>query len=163
VTLCTKKQKFPFSYYWFGKIGVIPTSPGNPDFFYFKAKNMERTKFPSVSNPSQISQNKQSVEQEKIPFSLPYHIQDEPLVLSKNLLDLLLKQENPADLISLYVFYYYTAKWQHTHKIRATTAFTATGLHWTEVRVRKIKSQLISLKLVRDVVQKSEDGKILGH
>ena len=34
------------------------------------------------------------------------------IILSKQTLDLFLKQDNPADLIALYCFYYYTAKWQ---------------------------------------------------
>ena len=36
-------------------------------------------------------------------------IENELIILSKQTIDLFLKQDNSADLISLYTFYYYTA------------------------------------------------------
>src|SRR4030066_1020591 len=71
-----------------------------------------------------------------------YDVQKEPLIFSKNLMDILLKTPYPGDTISLFCFYYYTAKWQHTNQIKATTAYTAKGLHWSEQRVRKEKKKL---------------------
>jgi hypothetical protein len=125
---------------------------------------MERTRFPKVNPTPQISQNEEQSKQENQPFFPAYNLQDEPLVLEKSLLDLLLKQENPGDLIALYIFYYYTAKWQHTHKVRATTAYTMKGLHWTVAKVRKNKEKLISLYLIQDIVQTDKiTGKIVGH
>ncbi|MFA5299691.1 MAG: hypothetical protein WC389_16020, partial [Lutibacter sp.] len=122
---------------------------------------MERTKFPIVDSVQQISQNE---EQENQSFFPAYAMQDEPLVLEKSLLDLLLKQENPGDLIALYIFYYYTAKWQHTHKVRATTAYTAKGLKWTAAKVRKNKEILLSLHLIKNIIQLDKiTGKITGH
>lgn len=73
------------------------------------------------------------------------------VVIPKAVFDIFLKRSDPADLIALYVFYYYTAKWQKTNRIRATTGYCATGLHWGEERVRKAKKQLIELDLVHDV------------
>ena len=52
------------------------------------------------------------------------------IILSKQTLDLFLKQDNPADLIALYCFYYYTAKWQGTNQPKATTDYAAKGLKW---------------------------------
>lgn len=93
-----------------------------------------------------------------------YNIQEEPIVLSKPLLDKLLKQEKPADLISLYTFYYYTAKWQSTNITKATTSYTATGLGWSESRVRKTKKKLKNLHLVEDIRIKNEKtNQIVGH
>ena len=92
-----------------------------------------------------------------------YDIQQEPIVMSKGLIDLLLKEEKASDLIGLYTFYYYTAKWQHTNQPRATTAYTAKGLHWTEERVQARKKILLALNLIEDVQTKNEKGQVTGH
>ena len=92
-----------------------------------------------------------------------YPVHEEPIVVSKALLDILLKEENPADLIALYCFYYYTAKWQKTNQPRATTEYTASGLKWSTIKVRKVKKQLTDLKLIEDVTHYGADGKITGH
>lgn len=81
---------------------------------------------------------------------------DEPIVLSKPLLDLLLREENPAELIALYTFYYYTAKWQQTNQPKATTAYVAQGLHWGEEKVRAVKKRLRELGLIEDYVTRNE-------
>ena len=72
-------------------------------------------------------------------------IEDNIIILSKQTLDLFLEQDKPSDLIALYCFYYYTAKWQRTNQPKCTTGFTANGLKWTRDRVIKIKKQLIEL------------------
>ena len=46
-------------------------------------------------------------------------IENELVILSKQTLDLFLSQENCSDLISVYTFYYYTAKWQKTNQLSA--------------------------------------------
>ncbi len=87
----------------------------------------------------------------------------EPIILSKALLDTLLKQKNPADMIALYVFYYQTAKWQGTNQVKCTTGYTAKGLNWGVEKTRKIKKQLIDIELVEDIKSKNEEtGKITG-
>ncbi len=91
-----------------------------------------------------------------------YSEQEEPIVLSKALLDLLLKQERPADLIAIYTFYYYTAKWQKTNLPLSTTAYTAKALDWSVDRVRAAKNTLRELGLIEDIVRK-DNGKITGH
>lgn len=92
-----------------------------------------------------------------------FDIDDEPMVFSKPLSDYLLSQPKAGNLIALYYFYYYTAKWQKTNQPKATTEYVAQGLGWTADSVRKFKSRLIDLKLITNIVQKSEDGKIIGH
>ena len=93
-----------------------------------------------------------------------YDKSQEPLVISKPVMDILLKQKKYSDLISLYLFYYYTAKWQRTDQARATTAYTANGMNWTEERVRKIKKILIYLGLIEDISQRDDITQIiLGH
>ena len=91
-----------------------------------------------------------------------YDKQVEPLVISKSLIDLFLKNEEVSDMIALYTFYYYTAKWQHTDTAKATTEYTARGLHWSETRVKKIKKILMSMGLIEDYIHK-ENGRVKAY
>lgn len=93
---------------------------------------------------------------------MKYDFHQEPLVLSKSVLDLLLKQQNSSDCIALYCFYYYTTKWQKTNQIRCTTEYTAKGLQWSKDKVRKIKNLLRDLLLIEDIITK-KDNIITGH
>lgn len=92
-----------------------------------------------------------------------YDSQDEPIVLSKSLIDILLKENHPADLIALYCFYYYTAKWQHTNQPKATIQYVANGLNWGTDKARRIKQELLKLHLIENVVERREGNKIAGH
>jgi hypothetical protein len=92
-----------------------------------------------------------------------YSTDEEPIVLSKPTMDILLRQDHSGDLIALYVFYYYTAKWQKTNQPKATTQYTAKGLGWTEDRVRKRKNILKQLKLIEDIEVRGKDNRIIGH
>ena len=94
--------------------------------------------------------------------NIEYNKNQEPIVLSKYTLDRLLKEKNFAELLALYTFYYYTAKWQGTNKAKSTTGYTAKGMGWSEDKVRKYKKQLISLGLVENFKRLSADKKILG-
>ena len=87
---------------------------------------------------------------------------DELVVLTKQTLDRILKEDNPSDLIALYTFYYYTAKWQGTTKIKSTTNYTATGLKWGRDKVIKNKNKLIKLDLIEDFVRKNDKGVVKG-
>jgi hypothetical protein len=92
-----------------------------------------------------------------------YNVADEPLVISKSLIDMFLKEPNTGDLIALYTFYYYTAKWQKTNTARATTNYTAEGLDWSADRVRRAKKVLLQMGLIQDVQTKNEQGQITGN
>lgn len=91
-----------------------------------------------------------------------YDENEEPIVLSKPLLDILLKEENPADLIALYCFYYYTAKWQKTNQPKATDKYCMSGLKWGHERFYKTKEKLSKLNLIEKVCDKTIDKKIIG-
>lgn len=97
------------------------------------------------------------------PGRVRYEVEKEPLILNKSLLDLLLNQSNFADLWALYTFYYQTAKWQHTIAPKATVAYIAVGLKWTEDRVRKNRKKLLELGIIEDMITKDENNKITGH
>lgn len=93
-----------------------------------------------------------------------YDINQEPIVISKITSDIFLKQEHPADLMALYWFYYYTAKWQKTEKAKATTSYAAKGLKWSEDCIRRTKKILIHLGLIEDITSRdTQTNKITGH
>ena len=92
-----------------------------------------------------------------------YNEHDEPIVLSKALLDILLKEEDASNLIALYCFYYYTAKWQKTNQPKATIQFVANGLKWGCTKVRMHKQTLKNLGLISDVSTRNEKNQITGH
>ena len=88
-------------------------------------------------------------------------IENNLLILSKQTFEIFLNQEYPADVMSLYLFYYYTAKWQETNRIKATTGYAAKGLKWPEARVRQAKKCLIALGIIEDITQKDEISKLV--
>jgi len=99
---------------------------------------------------------------------MTYDINEEPIVLSKPTVDRLLRdgkkpRPHAGDLLALYVFYYYTAKWQGGTNARATTSYTARALGWGEDRVRARKGDLKKLGLVEDRPRKDPAGRITGH
>lgn len=89
--------------------------------------------------------------------TIGYEPQEEPIMIPKATMDLLLKQDKPAQLIALYTFYYYTAKWQHTNQPKATASYVAKGLKWDESTVKKYRTQLVNLGLI-DTVRKRDDN-----
>lgn len=90
---------------------------------------------------------------------------NEPLIFSKSVIDLLLQQKKyRSELIGLYTFYYYTGKWQKTNQPKATSSYVSKGLGWNEDKVRKIKKELIKLSLIKDIIYKDPiTKKIKGH
>jgi hypothetical protein len=87
-----------------------------------------------------------------------YNNHEEPIVLSKALFDLLLKQEHFSELIALYSFYYYTAKWQKTNTPRAVNTYVSQALNWSTDKISKYKRILISLGLIENIVRKNENN-----
>ena len=52
----------------------------------------------------------------KVKPKLSYNITDEPIIISKATIDLFLKSGEYRNCMSLYAFYYCTAKWQKTNQ-----------------------------------------------
>ncbi len=105
-----------------------------------------------------------STEPENTGPQATYTPEHEPIVISHLTLSLILnKTASPADTIALYNFYYYTAKWQRTNRVRCTTGFAATGLGISKKRVASAKKDLATLGLIEDVVTKGPGGKIAGN
>ncbi|MEK7564346.1 MAG: hypothetical protein AAB510_02145 [Patescibacteria group bacterium] len=88
--------------------------------------------------------------------------ENELVILSKQTLDLFLGQANPADLIAVYVFYYYTAKWQGTNQALATDRYVMKGLHIGQAKLNKAQKFLFRKKIVERVNTRDKNGRITG-
>ena len=89
-------------------------------------------------------------------------IEDNIMIISKQTMDLFLTVEKPSDCIGLYLFYYYTAKWQKTNTVKCTTSFATKGLHWTKERTISAKKTLMEAGLIEDITRKNKNGQING-
>ena len=85
------------------------------------------------------------------------------IVISRHLINRVREIADNWDPITLYTFYYYTAKWQKSNITKATTAYAAKGLRWSIERVRKNKNILKGLNLIKDVTRRTDKGKVTGH
>jgi len=74
----------------------------------------------------------------------------------------LFSYEKGADAVALYLFYYYTAKWQKTNQIKATTEYAMKALNWGRDRFSRAKKILTETGLIEDITKKDKDGKIIG-
>lgn len=92
-----------------------------------------------------------------------YSAKREPTILSKVLLDFLYEQENPFELIALYTFYYYTAKWQDTKIPKAVNSYVMQKSGWGRVKFYKHKRKLTELGLIKNITRKDNDGKFSGE
>lgn len=89
-------------------------------------------------------------------------IESELIILTKATMDKFLKEDNPSDLIALYMFYYYTAKWQKTNQPKATIAYASKALKCSDVTIRKYKKRLSEIGLIEDICKKNKDGRVTG-
>ncbi len=84
------------------------------------------------------------------------------IISTKQTFELFLKEKNASDLIALYDFYYYTAKWQKTNQPRATIHYVMKGLKWGEKKTRDRKQYLIKLGLIQDIRKTDKKGRTTG-
>jgi hypothetical protein len=71
--------------------------------------------------------------------------------------------KDTGDMVALWMFYAYTAKWQNTNQPRATRGFVEKGLKWTKERIIKAKKKLLLLNLIEDVTRRdAETGQMAG-
>lgn len=88
-----------------------------------------------------------------------YDLNQEPIVLSKSIIDMTLKTENPSDSLALYTFLYYTAKWQKTNTVKATTSYIMDAFKWGNRRVSEAKKTLKSLGLIKNIKRNTSSNK----
>ena len=89
-------------------------------------------------------------------------IENELVILSKQTLDLFLSQENCSDLISVYTFYYYTAKWQKTNQPKATDRYVMKALHMGQKTLNKAQKFLIDNGIIEKITTRNKKGEING-
>ena len=84
-------------------------------------------------------------------------IADNLVIFNKDTIDKLFKLENCSDCISLYVFYYKTAKWQKTNQIKATDEYVMKSLKWGKTRLNNTKKTLKEHGLI-ETIKKVDNG-----
>lgn len=91
-------------------------------------------------------------------------ISDELIILPIVTINKILKldNKNKGDAISLYTFYYYTAKWQKTNQPKAVDIYVRNGLKLGKERLLKAQKILLDLNLIERIVKKDSNGKIKG-
>ena len=89
-------------------------------------------------------------------------LEEQLTIVSTQTLHKIFKIKYGADAIALYMFYYYTAKWQKTNQPKATNSFCLNGLGWGAMRFRRAKRILRNNDLIEDVFAKDKKGKITG-
>lgn len=87
-------------------------------------------------------------------------ITDLSICIPKSLMDKLLKQKNP-DVISVFMFYLYTALWQNNNQPKATDTYCRNGLGIGYSRFHEAQQILIRLKLIKRIYRR-KNGKISG-
>lgn len=91
-----------------------------------------------------------------------YDRANEPLTIHMSIIDKMKKEENTGDLISLYVFYYHTAKWQKTNSAKASDIYIKKCMKWGAEKVRRTKQKLQELGLIEVIRTNDKDGKVTG-
>lgn len=98
------------------------------------------------------------------PSKIIYDQRHEPLSIPLTLSSFLFSQDKPTDILTLFIFYYHTAKWQGNGVARATNSYVAQGLGWTIPRVIKAAQRLVEAKLIRrSIVRSGDNSRISEH
>lgn len=93
---------------------------------------------------------------------MQYNLKEEPLVISKPTIDRIFQSDQP-DSIALYLFYYYTAKWQNANCAKCTSGYAMNGLNIGRIKFTQWKKNLINLGLIEDIVNRNDKGQVGGN
>ena len=88
-------------------------------------------------------------------------IADDLLIINKITIDRLFNEEN-LNCLTLYLFYYKTAKWQNVNPIKASDDYCKKCLHWGIDKLQATKKRLKDMELIEIIQRKNEQGKIEG-
>ena len=88
-------------------------------------------------------------------------IADDLLIINKITIDRLFNEEN-LNCLTLYLFYYKTAKWQNHNPIKASDDYCKKCLHWGIDKLQATKKRLKDMELIEIIQRKNEQGKIEG-
>jgi len=76
---------------------------------------------------------------------------DKYMLFPKAVFDALLNEKHSGDLMAVYSFYCYMAKWQRTNQVYATNSYCMKGLKFGGNRFQRAKNKLIELGLVENI------------
>lgn len=88
-------------------------------------------------------------------------ISDELLIINQATIERLFTEEN-LNVLTLYLFYYKTAKWQKHNPIKASDEYCKKCLHWGIDKLQKAKIRLKEMKLIENIRRIDETGKVIG-
>jgi hypothetical protein len=92
-----------------------------------------------------------------------FELEKQLIILSVPTIKKLLSfKKRGVDAITLYIFYYYTAKWQKTNQPKATANYCMEGLGWGEKRFKSADKILRDLGLIEKITNKDKNNKITG-
>lgn len=70
------------------------------------------------------------------------------------------EEKEPTNVLSLYLFYYNTSKWQKTNQVWATDNYCKKNLHWGTKTLLETKKRLKELGLIELIRKRNENGEI---
>ena len=85
------------------------------------------------------------------------------ITFHKGTVDRLIGHKDTGDLLALYMFYCYTAKWQKTNSVKCTSTYCTNGLGWGKDRFFRTKKRLVELGYIRPIERRNENNQITGH
>lgn len=101
-------------------------------------------------------------ENEELERKIEYDSLNEPLTISREIMDKILKEEECIYILAVYLFLYYTAKWQKTSNVKATNSYIMKGLGIGKDRFIKTKKTMIDLGLISVINRRDETGSFSG-
>lgn len=102
------------------------------------------------------------IKDEELSNKIEYDSLNEPLTISREIMDKILKEEECIYILATYCFLYYTAKWQKTSSVRATNSYIMKGLGIGKDRFLKTKKRMLDLGLISVVDKRKNDGSYSG-
>lgn len=82
--------------------------------------------------------------------------------MTRETMERLLKQKYAADLIAVWMFYAYTARWQRVSAARAVVGFVCKGMRLSEERVKRARRILSGLDLIEDKTDCDSEKRVKG-
>lgn len=76
--------------------------------------------------------------------------------------DRLMREPDGMDLVALWMFYAYTARWQKTNQARASLSYVRKGTKWCESKVQRVKNKLVDMGLLENIRKNDTEGKVTG-
>ena len=88
-----------------------------------------------------------------------FELENQLVIISLKTLSVLFAEEDGADAVALYSFYYMTAKKQETNQVWASQSFCMKGLKWGDVRFLRAKKLLEKYDLIEIIKGKGMNDK----